>query len=70
MADAEPNLHVANAAAAPAGPSLRKRLLTGIAGAVLLAGVGYGGWYMLVGSHYISTDNAYVGVTLAVSAPT
>ncbi|MBB4100646.1 HlyD family efflux transporter periplasmic adaptor subunit [Sphingomonas kyeonggiensis] len=71
MADAEPNLHVANTAApeAPAKPSLRRRLLTGIAGAVLVAGVGYGGWYALVGSHYISTDNAYVGADTASVTP-
>ncbi len=71
MADAEPNLHVANTAApeAPAKPSLRKRLLTGIAGAVLIAGVGYGAWYALVGSHYISTDNAYVGADTASVTP-
>ncbi|MDQ0249402.1 membrane fusion protein (multidrug efflux system) [Sphingomonas kyeonggiensis] len=75
MADAEPNLHVANAAPeaaapeAPAKPNLRRRLLTGIAGAVLVAGVGYGGWYALVGSHYISTDNAYVGADTASVTP-
>ena len=71
MADAEPNLRIDSAAAteAPAKPSLRKRLLTGIAGVVLLAGVGYGGWYVLVGSHYISTDNAYVGADTASVTP-
>jgi membrane fusion protein, multidrug efflux system len=75
MADAEPNLHVANGAAAtpapdaPAKPSLRKRLLTGIAAVVLVAGVGYGAWYALVGSHYISTDNAYVGADTASVTP-
>ena len=69
MADAEPQIHVANAAAAPAKPNLRRRLLTGIAGAVLIAGIGYGGWYVLVGSHYISTDNAYVGADTASVTP-
>jgi membrane fusion protein (multidrug efflux system) len=71
MADAEPNLRIDSAAAAeaPAKPSLRKRLLTGIAGVVLLAGVGYGAWYVLVGSHYISTDNAYVGADTASVTP-
>ena len=69
MADAEPQIHVANAEAAPARPSLRRRLLTGIAGAVLIAGLGYGGWYVLVGSHYISTDNAYVGADTASVTP-
>lgn len=71
MADAAPNIHVANveAEAAPAKPSLRKRLLTGIAAVVLVSGVGYGAWYALVGSHYISTDNAYVGADSASVTP-
>jgi len=71
MADAAPNMHVANveAEAASAKPSLRKRLLTGIAAVVLVSGVGYGAWYALVGSHYISTDNAYVGADSASVTP-
>jgi membrane fusion protein (multidrug efflux system) len=69
MADAEPQIHVATAEEAPAKPSLRKRLLTGIAGVVLIAGVGYGAWYVLIGSHYISTDNAYVGADTASVTP-
>jgi membrane fusion protein (multidrug efflux system) len=50
-------------------PGMRKRLLGGIAGAVLLAGAGYGGWYALVGSHHIGTDNAYVGADTAIVTP-
>ncbi|WP_404333512.1 HlyD family efflux transporter periplasmic adaptor subunit [Sphingomonas sp. MMS12-HWE2-04] len=69
MADAAPALHPANAQEADAKPSLRKKLLGGIAGAVLIAGIGYGGWYALVGSHYISTDNAYVGADSASVTP-
>ena len=49
--------------------TLRKRLLGGIAGAVLLAGAGYGGWYALVGSHHVGTDNAYVGADTASVTP-
>lgn len=70
MADAEPNLRIDTSAdEAPTKPSLRRRLLTGIAGAVLVVGIGYGGWYALVGSHYISTDNAYVGADTASVTP-
>jgi membrane fusion protein (multidrug efflux system) len=36
---------------------------------VLLAGAGYGGWYVLVGSHHVSTDNAYVGADTASVTP-
>ena len=49
--------------------TLRKRLLGGIAGAVLLAGASYGGWYALVGSHHVGTDNAYVGADTASVTP-
>ena len=55
-------------AAAPA-PTKRKTMLAGIAGVVLLAGAGYGGWYALVGSHYVETDNAYVGADTAQVTP-
>ncbi|MGU3391120.1 HlyD family secretion protein [Sphingomonas sp. M1A8_2b] len=54
---------------APAQSKTRKTLLAGIAGVVLLAGVGYGGWYALVGSHYVETDNAYVGADTAQVTP-
>ncbi|WP_267397203.1 MULTISPECIES: HlyD family efflux transporter periplasmic adaptor subunit [unclassified Sphingomonas] len=47
----------------------RRTLLAGIAGVVLVAGVGYGGWYALVGSHYVETDNAYVGADTAQVTP-
>ena len=44
---------------------IRTRLLGGLAlGVALLAGAGYGYW-SLVGSHYVSTDNAYVGASMA-----
>lgn len=52
----------------PGNPK-RRRALLGIGGAVLLAGVGYGGWYALVGSHHVSTDNAYVGADTAQVTP-
>lgn len=72
MADADPAGLEFRAEEAPKQKepnTLRKRLLGGIAGAVLLAGVGYGGWYALVGSHHISTDNAYVGADTASVTP-
>lgn len=75
MADADPP-HRFDGTATPVtltetapAPSKRKSLLAGIAGVVLLAGVGYGGWYALVGSHYVETDNAYVGAETAQVTP-
>jgi len=47
----------------------RKTALLAIAGAVILAGLGYGGWYAAIGSHYVETDNAYVGADTAQVTP-
>jgi membrane fusion protein (multidrug efflux system) len=55
-------------APAPANGKRRKALL-GIAGVVLLAGGGYGAWYLAIGSHHVSTDNAYVGADTAQVTP-
>ena len=53
----------------PIKPGKRKRLLLGIAGAVLIGGASFGAYEMLVGSHYVSTDNAYVGADTAQVTP-
>jgi len=70
MAEADPILEpqASEGAAKPGNPKRRKALL-GIGGAVLLAGAGYGGWYALVGSHHVGTDNAYVGADTAQVTP-
>jgi membrane fusion protein (multidrug efflux system) len=47
----------------------RKKLLTGIAIAVVAAGVVAGGWYVLIGSRHVTTDNAYVGADTATITP-
>jgi len=48
----------------------RRKLLFAIFGAVLaLAAVGYGSYWWLVGSHYVTTDNAYVDATAAQITP-
>ncbi|MES2099691.1 MAG: HlyD family efflux transporter periplasmic adaptor subunit [Pseudomonadota bacterium] len=47
-------------AAAPQGNPKRKRALTGVAAAVVVAGIAYGAYWALVLNHYESTDNAYV----------
>jgi len=71
MAEADPLMDTQDATpfvATRADPR-RRRLLGGIAGAVLAIGVGYGGWYALVGSHHVDTDNAYVGADTAQVTP-
>src|SRR3954452_1584771 len=47
-------------AAAPQGNPARKKALTGVAAAVVVAGVAYAAYWALVLNHYESTDNAYV----------
>jgi membrane fusion protein (multidrug efflux system) len=43
----------------------RQRLLTYVAGVVAVGVIGWGAYYGLVASHYVSTDNAYVGTDTA-----
>jgi len=71
MAEADPTLDTGETTVPGTPPpnARRRRLLTGIAAAVLVAGVGYGGWYALIGSHHVSTDNAYVGADTAQVTP-
>ncbi|MDE1145330.1 MAG: HlyD family secretion protein [Azospirillaceae bacterium] len=50
---------------AKAGRSPRATLFAGLGAVVLLAGLGYGGYRLVVGSRYVSTDNAYVNADSA-----
>ncbi|MEN2426591.1 HlyD family secretion protein [Chromobacterium vaccinii] len=60
----------ASAAPAAAGhPLQRKKLFTLLFGAVAAAAVAYGGYWTLVGSHHVSTDNAYVAAEIAQVTP-
>ena len=45
---------------AQAANPARRRALTGVAAAVVVAGIAYGAYYALVLNHYEHTDNAYV----------
>jgi membrane fusion protein, multidrug efflux system len=48
----------------------RRRLLLGALGAVVLvAGVGYGTWWIFVGRHYESTNDAYLAADTVTIAP-
>ncbi|AOW12474.1 HlyD family efflux transporter periplasmic adaptor subunit [Hydrogenophaga crassostreae] len=44
----------------PPGNPARKKALSAVAAAVVLAGIGYGAYWALVLNHFESTDNAYV----------
>jgi membrane fusion protein (multidrug efflux system) len=48
---------------------LRKRLLAILAGAVLVAGAGYGTYWYAVGRHFESTNDAYLGADSVTVAP-
>jgi membrane fusion protein (multidrug efflux system) len=45
----------------------RKALFAGLGAVILLGAAGFGGYYLLVGSHRVETDNAYVGAYVARS---
>ncbi|WP_221799804.1 HlyD family secretion protein [Oceanobacter mangrovi] len=47
----------------------RNKLLMGLGGIVAAAAIGYFSWYQLVGSHYVSTDNAYTAAEIAQITP-
>ncbi len=48
---------------------LRARLFAGLGAVVALGAVIFLVWYLLVGSHQVSTDNAYVGADVAQVTP-
>src|SRR5258706_10257887 len=47
----------------------RKKALTGVAAAVVVAGVAYGAYWALVLNHFESTDNAYAHANVAQLTP-
>ena len=49
--------------------SLRKKLLIGLLATVTLSAVGYFAYDTFIGSHYVTTDNAYVGADTAEVTP-
>lgn len=70
MAEADPKIAIENPAVANGDASqLRRRLLLGIAAAVLLCALVAGGWYLLFGRYFVETDNAYVGADTAQVTP-
>jgi membrane fusion protein (multidrug efflux system) len=59
MSDQQP------AASQAAASSKRRRQLTLLAGAVAIGVVGYGAWWLAFDSHFVETDDAYVGAETA-----
>jgi membrane fusion protein (multidrug efflux system) len=48
---------------------VRKKLLVGLLATVVITGAGYFGYDALIGSSYVTTDNAYVGADTAQVTP-
>lgn len=70
MADATPeNPAQDNDAQQDARQSARKTWLTRLGIVVIVGGVLWAGWYLLVGRTHVSTDNAYVNAELAQVTP-
>jgi membrane fusion protein (multidrug efflux system) len=47
----------------------RRRLFTILGGVILICAIGYLLYWLLIASHYVSTDNAYVGAEVAQVTP-
>jgi membrane fusion protein (multidrug efflux system) len=64
------DIHAAIATPAKPKANGQRRRLLGLLGAAVVAGaIGYGVYWLLVASHYVSTDNAYVGADTAQVTP-
>ena len=59
----------AGASASARRGGLRNRLFAGLGAAVVVGGLIFAAWYVLVGSHVVATDNAYVGADVAQVTP-
>ncbi|MFT8210364.1 MAG: biotin/lipoyl-binding protein [Symbiopectobacterium sp.] len=60
---ADAHFHASRAAAS------RKKGFMGLAAAVVIAAGGYGTWYAVVDSRYVTTDNAYSAAEVAEVTP-
>lgn len=69
MADATPELTAPTDEPQADRSSARKTWLTRLALAVVIAGLLWTAWYVLVGRNHVSTDNAYVNAEMAQVTP-
>jgi len=69
MADATPELPAPTDETQADRSSARKTWLTRLALAVVVAGLLWTAWYLLVGRNHVSTDNAYVNAEMAQVTP-
>ena len=70
MTDNTKPANASSPAAAPAAnPQGRKKGLTAVAAAVVVAAIAWGGYHWMVSSNYQTTDNAYVGGNVVQITP-
>ena len=69
MSDAAISNQRSGGADKPAGIGLRQRLFIGLGTAVVLVALIVGGWWLLVGRNFVSTDDAYVQASTAQITP-
>ncbi|MCA1323086.1 HlyD family secretion protein [Herbaspirillum sp. alder98] len=63
------NNAAADAATDAANGQKRKKLFTILGGVLVIAGIGYGAYWYLIGSRYVETDNAYTATEISVLTP-
>ncbi|MFL9925698.1 HlyD family secretion protein [Herbaspirillum lusitanum] len=68
-APATPTTPTTPAAAQQGNTQKRKKLFTIFGAAVVVVGLGYGAYWYLIGSRYVSTDNAYTATEISVVTP-
>ena len=72
QSELEQHIHAAPSAADATNTKrkkLRKKLLAALAATVVISGAGYYAYEELIGSRYVTTDNAYVGAETAQVTP-
>jgi membrane fusion protein (multidrug efflux system) len=69
MVDAQAESRKHSDATQPRRLRLRKRLFIGLGTVVAIIAIIYGTYWYLIGSHYVSTDDAYVHASLAQITP-
>jgi membrane fusion protein (multidrug efflux system) len=69
MVDAQAGSSTHSEASQPRRLRLRRRLFIGLGAVITIVAILYGAYWYFIGSHYVSTDDAYVHASLAQITP-
>lgn len=69
MTDTAPEALAVDPALSQSRKTARKRWLTRLAAALVVIGLAWGVWYLLIARNFVSTDNAYVNAQMAQVTP-